>query len=257
MPKKNGLFYTDQGTGLPVILIHGFCETHEVWEGLAADLSTSYRVICIDLPGFGSSDLQARAFSLLNIAEDINRLLEALAISKCVAIGHSLGGYVTLAMVESNPTLFSGFCLYHSTAYPDSDEKKLSRNKVIEFVRAHGVAPFIESFIPPLFSNQSNPHIPGAIAIGLKTKVETLSAYAAAMRDRPDRTFVLKEFNNPILFLAGERDTVIPVDAVRSQAQVAKISSLVVLKSVAHMGMFEDKLTSLTSIEAFLGSVKG
>jgi pimeloyl-ACP methyl ester carboxylesterase len=257
MPKQNGIFYTDTGSGLPVILIHGFCETHEVWSELANDLSAGHRVICIDLPGFGFSDLPSGTFSILSVAEEVNRLLESLTISKCVAVGHSLGGYVTLAMVESNPTLFSGFGLFHSTAYPDSDEKKLSRNKVIEFVNTHSVAPFIQSFIPPLFFNQSNSHIPNAIALGLKTKPETLTAYAAAMRDRPDRTHVLKEFDKPILFLAGEKDTVIPKDAVKGQASLAKSHSLVILKSVAHMGMFEDKSTSLTSIKAFLESVKG
>jgi pimeloyl-ACP methyl ester carboxylesterase len=256
MPKQNGIFYTDTGTGFPVILIHGFCETHEVWNEIAQELSIHNRVLCIDLPGFGSSELPPTPFSLLAVAEKINQLLEGLAIFKAVVIGHSLGGYVTLAMVENNPSMFSGFGLFHSTAYPDSEEKKVSRNKVIEFVRTHGVAPFIQSFIPPLFFNTSNSHVEETIALGLKTKLETLVSYAAAMRDRPDRTHVLNAFKKPILFLAGEKDTVVTVDAVKSQAQLAMFPALTILQSVAHMGMFEDKSNALISIRAFLGSVE-
>lgn len=256
MPKQNGIFYTDTGTGFPVILIHGFCETQEVWSGFAKELSTHYRVVCIDLPGFGLSDLPPVPFSLLHVAEKINQLLGDLAISETAVIGHSLGGYVTLAMVEDNPSMFSGFGLFHSTAYPDSEEKKQSRNKVIEFVRTHGVAPFIQSFIPPLFFNSNNPHIEEAIALGLKTNLETLVSYAAAMRDRPDRTHVLNAFKKPILFLAGEKDTVVTVDAIKSQAQMAKFPALTILQSVAHMGMFEDKSNALASLSAFLGSVE-
>jgi pimeloyl-ACP methyl ester carboxylesterase len=256
MPKQHGIFYTDTGSGFPVILIHGFCETHEIWNELVKELSSRYRVLCIDLPGFGSSELPSVPFTLLDIAERINHLIAALAISKAAVIGHSLGGYVTLAMVENNPSVYTGFGLFHSTAYPDSDEKKLSRNKVIEFVNTNGVAPFIQSFIPPLFFNQKNPHIGETIALGLKTKLETLTAYTAAMRDRPDRTPVLKEFKKPILFLAGEKDTVINIDAVKSQAQLTALPMVLILSSVAHMGMFEDKTTSTASLVAFLDSVK-
>jgi pimeloyl-ACP methyl ester carboxylesterase len=256
MPKQNGIFYTDTGSGFPVILIHGFCETHEIWNEIATELSTGYRVLCIDLPGFGSSELPSTPISILNIAERINGLLDSLAISQATVIGHSLGGYVTLAMVENNQSLFNGFGLFHSTAYPDSEEKKLSRNKVIEFVSTHGVEPFIQSFIPPLFFAQSNPHIKDAITLGLKTKLDTLIAYTEAMRDRLDRTFVLKEFKSPILFLAGDKDTVVNVDAVRDQAQLAALPMVYILTSVAHMGMFEDKSTSIASLNVFLDSLQ-
>lgn len=256
MPKQDGIFYTDSGSGLPVILIHGFCETHEIWGSLSAELSNRYRVLCIDLPGFGSSDLPLTPSSLNVIAEKIINLLDRLTITQAVAIGHSLGGYVTLAMVEKSPALFCGFGLFHSTAYADSDEKKLSRNKVIEFVSTHGVSPFIQSFIPPLFFHQDNPSIKRATAIGLQTKPETLIAYTAAMRDREDRTDVLKHFKKPILFIAGENDTVISVDAVKNQAKICHYPSLSILQQVAHMGMFEAESTSLAGLTAFLESLE-
>ena len=255
MPKQDGIFYTDTGEGFPIILIHGFCETHEVWNELASELARECRVICIDLPGFGLSELPPVPFTLLSIAQKINHLIGSLGISKTVVIGHSLGGYVTLAMIENDPQFFMGFGLFHSTALADSEEKKISRNKVIEFVTIHGVTQFIQSFVPPLFSDPNNVYINDSVSMGLMTRSETLIAYTTAMRDRPDRTNVLKAFNGPILFLAGELDTVINIETIKTQAKLAHTPILVTMQSVAHMGMYEDKLTSLNCLRGYLGSV--
>lgn len=252
MSEQNNVFYTDQGEGFPVILIHGFCETHEVWTRFAEKLSADFRVISVDLPGFGNSKSLPEGFSIADAAKKIIELLDALNIKKCVPIGHSLGGYVTLAMVRQQVNLFSGFGLFHSTAYADSDERKTARNKVIEFVTNNGVAAFIETFIPPLFHDKSNPDIPFAVKMALQTKQETLTGYAKAMRDRPDLTSVIQKFTNPIIFIAGEKDTVIPPDALEKQAKLAAKPDLHVIRETAHMGMFEKEAETLNLIGKFL-----
>jgi pimeloyl-ACP methyl ester carboxylesterase len=148
--------------------------------------------------------------------------------------------------------LFSGFGLFHSTGYADSEERKASRNKVIEFVSKNGVAAFIETFIPPLFYDTSNPHIPFAVKMALETKQETLIGYAQAMRDRPDLTSVIEKFNNPIIFIAGEKDTVIPLETLQKQAELAAKPQLYVIPNVAHMGMFEKETETLNLTREFL-----
>jgi pimeloyl-ACP methyl ester carboxylesterase len=250
MPEQGNVFYTDQGTGFPVILIHGFCETHEVWTRFAQQLSKVFRVISVDLPGFGKS--LPKGFSVADAASRINELLVQLEITACIPVGHSLGGYITLAMVNQQASLFSGFGLFHSTAYADSEERKASRNKVIEFVSKNGVAAFIETFIPPLFYDTSNPHIPFAVKMALQTKQETLIGYAQAMRDRPDLTSVIEKFNNPIIFIAGEKDTVIPLETLQKQAELAAKPQLYVIPNVAHMGMFEKETETLNLTREFL-----
>jgi pimeloyl-ACP methyl ester carboxylesterase len=252
MPEQGNVFYTDQGTGFPVILIHGFCETHEVWTRFAQQLSKVFRVISVDLPGFGKSKSLPKGFSVADAASRINELLVQLEITACIPVGHSLGGYITLAMVNQQASLFSGFGLFHSTAYADSEERKASRNKVIEFVSKNGVAAFIETFIPPLFYDTSNPHIPFAVKMALQTKQETLIGYAQAMRDRPDLTSVIEKFNNPIIFIAGEKDTVIPLETLQKQAELAAKPQLYVIPNVAHMGMFEKETETLNLTREFL-----
>lgn len=252
MPEQANIFYTDQGKGFPVVLIHGFCETHEVWDRFAQQLSKDFRVISVDLPGFGKSKSLPEGFSIADAALKINELLKQLEITSCVPVGHSLGGYVTLAMVNQQASLFSGLGLFHSTAYADSEERKAARNKVIEFVSKNGVPAFIETFIPPLFHDKNNSHIPFAVKMALQTKQQTLIGYARAMRDRPNLTGVIQKFNNPILFIAGEKDTVIPAETLQKQAELAAKPHLSVIRNVAHMGMFEKEVETLNLTSEFL-----
>lgn len=234
------LFYKEKGTGYPLIFIHGFCETHEVWEVLTDRLSTKFRTISVDLPGFGNSKSLVPPNSIETAAKSVLDLIgNELRLDACVILGHSMGGYVALAMAEKDPKLFSGLGLIHSTAYADSDERKVSRNKVIEFVNRYGVESFIKSFIPPLFDDQSNPHIPGTVTLASRTSLSTLVSYTEAMRDRSKRIHVLEAFQNPVLFIAGKSDSVIPLKAVQEQASVAKRHTLRIMEGVAHMGMLE------------------
>jgi pimeloyl-ACP methyl ester carboxylesterase len=252
MPEQSGIYFKDEGNGFPVLLIHGFCETHEIWNSFSKKLSAEYRLLSVDLPGFGKSPLLKTPFSIEEVATKVLEWLHSIQLSQCAVIGHSLGGYVMLSMLDQQPPLLSSACLFHSTAFADSDEKKLSRNKVIEFVSTHGVAPFIESFIPPLFYNQSNPRIPDVVDLALGTKQETLISYVGAMRDRPDLTEVLRKFKGPILFVSGEKDGVVSPESMEKQSQMALRPVLHVLPEVAHMGMFESEQVVLNQIRDFL-----
>jgi len=253
MPEHPGIFFKDEGEGFPVLLIHGFCETHAIWKSLSNKLSKNNRVISIDLPGFGKSPLLPTPFSIDDVAEKVLEWLSFQQINNCIVIGHSLGGYVTLSMVGKRPQLFKAFGLFHSTAYSDSSEKKLSRNKVIEFVSNNGVQPFIESFIPPLFYNQTNLHIPDVVELALETRMETLLSYVSAMRDRPDTTNVLGDFGGPILFIAGDKDGVVSPESLQQQSLLASEPTLLIMPETAHMGMFENEPLILNQIQFFLG----
>jgi pimeloyl-ACP methyl ester carboxylesterase len=252
----SGIYYQEKGKGFPVLLLHGFCETHEIWKQVIDPLAAEFRVIAIDLPGFGKSAPLTPPHSIDDAADAVLRLItDDLHLEECVVLGHSLGGYVVLAMVEKMPGLFRAFGLVHSTAYADTEERKVSRNKVIEFVHQHGVETFVRSFIPALFYNQNNPHIGWTVALASGTPLQTLISYTAAMRDRPDRTQTLTDFVEPVLLLAGQEDTVIPVATMHEQAQLVKSPSLSLLNGVGHMGMLENEKDTGNAILVFLRKV--
>ncbi len=248
-----GIYYQESGKGFPVLLLHGFCETHEIWKQLINPLSGEYRVIAVDLPGFGMSKPLPTPHSIQDVADSVLAFISKdLKVEKCIVLGHSLGGYVALAMVDKHPHLFKAFGLVHSTAYADSEERKVSRNKVIEFVKSHGVETFVRSFIPQLFHDQHNPHLAWTVELAISTPLETLISYTKAMRDRPDRSTVLKNFSGPVLLIAGKEDTVIPMATLSEQARSLKAPFFKLLDGVGHMGMLENEENTLQAIDKFL-----
>src|SRR5690606_20750625 len=99
----------------------------------------------------------------------------------------SLGGYVALAMVAQQPDRFAGLGLFHSTAYADTEEKRASRSKVIEFVETNGVEAFTSNFVTPLFADKTHASIQKVREINMKASREAVIGYTKAMRDRPDQ----------------------------------------------------------------------
>jgi pimeloyl-ACP methyl ester carboxylesterase len=249
------IFFRKSGKGKPVLLIHGFCETHEIWTGLTENLEESFEVFTIDLPGFGQSQLPSYSFSLADIAEKVLHWIEQEKITLPFVVGHSLGGYITLAMIGLAPEKIGGLCLFHSTPYPDSEEKKTNRNRVIEFVKANGVGPFVDTFVPGLFFDKKHPAVPIVDKIARETSPETLLAYTAAMRDRPSSDDFLRVFENPVLIIAGDKDTIIPVESVHEYGRLAKQGVVQVLIDTGHMAMFEQPQRVRKILNSFLSGV--
>lgn len=249
------IFFRKLGEGKPVLLIHGFCETQEVWNGLAESLAETFEVFSIDLPGFGRSPLPSTSFSIPDIAETVLHWLEQEKIVLPFVVGHSLGGYVTLAMAGIAPEKLSGFCLFHSTPYPDSEEKKANRDRVIEFVKANGVGPYVDTFVPGLFFDKKHSAIPFVDKIARPTRQETLLAYTAAMRDRPSSAHVLRKFGKPVLILAGDKDTVISKESVLEYGQLARNGRVQVLFDTGHMAMFEQPLMVRNILKSFISGI--
>ena len=246
----SSLFIDEEGSGPPLVFLHGFCETNEIWKAFVKPLSAQFRVILIDLPGFGRSERLPGPFTIDDVGNAIANWLIENQVLKSILIGHSLGGYVTLSVAERHSELLAGIGLFHSIAFEDSQEKRENRNKVIEFVRKHGVHEFIDTFVPGLFFDKSSPSIRHIHKIALETEAETLVGYSIAMRDRPDRSLALKS-KIPKLMLAGTEDTLIPIDVSLRMARMSENSSFFELKNTAHMGFFESKKECQLIIKRF------
>lgn len=245
------LSFQEYGQGQPIILLHGFPMNKKVWSGYAQKLSANFKVYTPDLPGFGDSPLTENTFSIQDIGREVLDWLAAKNIGRSVLIGHSLGGYVALSMVGLDPERFAGFGLFHSTALADSEEKKQSRTKVVEFVEKNGAAAFTANFIPPLFADKDDARVDHIRSISIESPAAAVTGYTLAMRDRPETIDVLRQFTKPVLFIAGEKDGGIPVDSVRQQATVCADPEVHVLTGVAHMGMIEAEGETVEIVQHF------
>ena len=233
-----------EGTGKPVVLVHGFCESYQVWNNIMPALTSHYEVIAVDLGGFGgSADLLPHPTTTEVLAEQIKELLWNLGIDQAVWIGHSLGGYVSLAFADKYPAQVKGLGLIHSTALADSEDKKKVRQKVIDFVEKNGVQPFIDDFVEPLFYYKRHPELQGSIRvvqdIASQTPLKTVVEVTKAMRDRPDRTHVLSAANYPVLLAIGREDGAVPFETYIPQLTLAPDTLTHIWADTAHMGMYE------------------
>jgi pimeloyl-ACP methyl ester carboxylesterase len=251
------IFYRSIGNGDPVMLVHGFGEDGNVWDKQVEYLKNGYHLVVPDLPGSGQSAM-IDDMSMEGMAEVLHTIIHEENIDRCTVIGHSMGGYVTLALVESYWNHVNAFGLFHSSAFPDTDEKKETRKKGIEFIKQHGAFEFLKISAPNLFSPSSIS--PEARLNSINEFIGTLKdftpqalvSYYYAMMKRPDRTDVLKKTKNPVLFIAGEHDNPVPLNDVLKQCHLPEKSYFHVLKKSGHMGMLEETENANRILKDFL-----
>ena len=257
------IFYRLAGKGSPVILVHGFAEDGRVWNSQIEAIKDSHLVVIPDLPGSGSSEMLDGKASIEQYAEVIKALADLVigkngnrSDNRFSLIGHSMGGYITLAFAEKYPELLKSFGLFHSSGYADSEEKAATRKKAIEFISRNGTEAFLKTSVPNLFAEPAKKEKPELIAqlmdIASAISPEVLIQYYEAMLARPDRTEVLKTFTNPVLIIAGKFDAAVPLPASLEQFCMPTVAMVHILQHSGHMGMWEEPNLSNLFLSDFL-----
>lgn len=256
--KGADIHYTISGSGVAVVLLHGFTESSGIWKYFSEKISEQFKVICIDLPGHGKSGCIDEIHTMDVMAEVVKAVLDEIGIIKCTMIGHSMGGYVTLAFAGKFPRVLNGFGLFHSSASDDTDEAKVNRSRAIEIIKRNHHS-YLSSFIPELFSDENRMVYQKEIkALITDAKTMTKEAVVAAqegMKIRPLQYNVLENSNVPVLFIAGHKDSRIPVNKVMEQAALPKRAYMLLLRDVAHMGYIEAREETLKFLISFLISL--
>ncbi len=257
------IYYRLEGKGNPVLLIHGFAEDGNVWNKQVDALKDKNLLIIPDLPGSGSSDIIDGHASIERFADAMKAVVDSVILknkevpfSQLAVIGHSMGGYITLAFAEKYPEMLNSFGLFHSSAFADSKEKIAIRKKAIEFISRNGTEAFLKTSVPNLFCEETKKENPGLIDLVFEMantiSPEVLIQYYQAMIERPDRTSVLKSFKKPVLLIAGKFDTAVPLQASLEQFTMPPISTVHILKHSGHMGMWEEVQLSNSFLRDFL-----
>ncbi len=240
--QNTAVHYSMNGKGNPVMLVHGFAEEGSVFNDQVNHLKENFLVIVPDLPGVGKSDmLQKENVSLLDYADVLKAIIDKENITSLTIIGHSMGGYISMAFAEKYPTVLNGLGLFHSSACADDAEKIATRKKAIAFIKENGTAAFLKTTIPSLFFNveESKEAINHLIEIGNSFAPAVLVQQYNAMINRKDTTAVLSSFAKPILFIMGEHDKAVPISQTLQQSHLPQIAYVHILRSTAHMGMKE------------------
>jgi len=252
--RKKKIFYNDEGKGKVIVLLHGFMESSRIWKDYTTVLSKAFRVITIDLPGHGKSENLDDVNDMGSMAQAVYKVLRQLLVSKCLMIGHSMGGYVTLAFAEQYPQMLKGFGLIHSHPFEDTPENRENRDRTIEVVKGDKLS-FITQFFPSLFPPEARDKfqkdINKLITRAEKMTKEGVIGALEGMKARTDKTEVLKNAWVPVLFVIGMKDAKIPVDRSWEMISLPAYSEIHLFKEVSHMGFIEAPVETLQAIYCF------
>ncbi len=252
--QEKTLNYTIQGQGPAVVLLHGFPVNLHVWDAFAESLSHRFKTLAIDLPGFGKSSLYNTVHTMDFMAQAVKAVLVAENVSRAILVGHSMGGYVSLAFTKLFPDKLAGIVLFHSQAAADLPEAKAHRARTIEAVKKNHKS-FIANFMPGLFAPENVHRFTGEIEalkqLADKTSAEAIIAALAGMAEREDSRELLKKINVPVFFVVGKEDSRASMPEITNQMSLPRNCEGIILDSVGHTGYIEAPEKIFPAIESF------
>jgi 3-oxoadipate enol-lactonase len=261
MTKGNGiemhpveLYYEEHGSGLPVIFLHGFPFDHTIWEPVIPLLENQARLILPDLRGFGKSPVTEGVYTMRLLAEDIYQLASRLGISQAILVGHSMGGYVSLAFAHAYPTLLSGLGLLATQAAADTPERRQARYKTAESV-AHKGAHIVASAMVNSLTSKKELLAPINELI-LRTHPLGIVGALKGMAERPDLTGSLADIHVPAVVLAGTADQLLLRNNVDTLAQMLPMGWLEEIPGAGHMLMMEEPQQVAIALGAVIRKAK-
>ena len=233
--------YTDQGQGLPLVFVHGFPLSRECWRPQVESLSSVCRTIAPDLRGFGGSGATSGTTTMDRFADDIAALLDDLDASPAVLVGHSMGGYVTLALARRHSESLLGLVLVGTRAGKDSAEAAAGRRATAEKVHTEGTRRVIDAMTPKMLAPGNDSPDTEAAVRGLMTPSSQDGVIGAllGMAERPDSVPLLGQIAVPTLVITGADDLVIDPAESRSMAQEIPGSHLQVIPDAGHLVAYE------------------
>jgi pimeloyl-ACP methyl ester carboxylesterase len=261
LPGRGAATYDDVGTGLPVVLLHGFPFDRAMWGPQLGPLSAAgFRVLAPDFPGFGGSAAGPEPFSIDRAADFVAAFLDGLRLDRAVVGGLSMGGYVALAVARRHPGRVSALILADTRAAPDDEAGRAGRDEAIAAVEKDGPAKLGESMLPKMVSDHTRATNPAAVDLA-RTLITRQTAAAAvaglrALRDRPDAAPGLEAVAVPTLVLVGEHDAITPpLNAARLSGSI-RGAELLHIPGAGHLSNLENPDEFNRAVVAFLRNVK-
>lgn len=197
-----------------------------MWDAFVPEFSKKYRVITIDLLGHGQTGCLGYVHTMEDMADAVHAVLHELRIRKAIFIGHSMGGYVSLAVAELYPDMVKGIVLQNSTSRADSDERKANRDRAIKAVK-QSYTNFVRMSIANLFSENNRERLDAEIEAvkqeALNTPLQGIVAALEGMKARKDREVILHFAPYPILLVLGKQDPVLNYEESLEQIEGTQV----------------------------------
>jgi 3-oxoadipate enol-lactonase len=247
--------WLEAGAGWPLILLHGFPLTADMWRPQLDDVPSGWRYIAPHLRGFGDGPPAAAPVSMEDYADDVCALMDAMHLDEAAIGGLSMGGYVAFAMFRKAPERFTAMVLADTRAQADTPEGREGRMKMRALLAADGPRAVAAQMLPKLLL----PDAPSEVVDAVRGTIEAggvpgIDAAIGALMDRLDSTPLLARIGVPTLVVVGEGDAITPVADAEAMQRAIVRSRLTVIPGAAHLANLEQPRAFSRALEDFLRS---
>lgn len=241
-----------------LVLLHGFMENLFIWDEMEVELLKNFKLVKIDLPGHGKSEVFSEIHTMEMMAEKVKEVIDFLKIDQFHLLGHSMGGYVSLAFAEKFPEKLKSLTLFFSTYFADDEEKKQQREKSLRIIKEN-FKTYVNAGIPNLFNENERASLQEKITlakeIALSTNNDGVLAAVKGMIKRTDKSEVFENFEGKILVICGKHDS-----AVNSEKTIQNLPDKKNVKSYVldcgHNGHWEKPSICAAIIKTELGKIE-
>ncbi len=249
--------HLEAGAGRPVVLIHAFPLSADMWRSQLERVPDGWRLLAPDLPGFGPH-ADGSVQSMDDMARRVEAWMTAAGIDRAVIGGVSMGGYVTLALFRLAPGRFTGVVLANTKAGADTAEGRAARDAMSALVREQGAAAVADQMLPKLLgetTRRSRPDLETLVrGLIAANRPDGIAGAIGAMKGRPDSTALLAQIDRPALVIAGSEDTLIPASEAALLHERLPSSRLVTIPGAGHLSSLEAPDEFSAALAAFLSA---
>jgi 3-oxoadipate enol-lactonase len=258
LPSGLELAYDEAGSGLPLLLVHGWPYDRTMWAGQLSGLATYARVLAPDLRGVGGSTVRG-PYTMDQYADDLAAFLDSLGIARAVVCGLSMGGYISFAMLRRHRDRIRGLILADTRATADTDELRANRARLIALIEQEGMTALAARQLEPSVA-RSTLERQAPLADTVRRMMASVPAEGAigalrAMAERPDSTPLLGTIDVPTLFVGGAEDGITPPDVLRTMAAAVPHSRVEILEHGGHLSPLERPAAFNHVVTEFLGAL--
>ena len=243
----------------PIVFIHGFPYDHTMWDKQINELKSNYFCVTYDIRGLGQSPIGDGQYTIESFVDDLETIITELELHKPVLCGLSMGGYISLRVVERNESNYSGMILCDTRSSADTDEGKIKRADNIKKINVVGVKQFVSDFVPICFSvksiTDSNEEYSKVLNKSLNSNAIGVKGCLLAMAGRTDTTNYLSKIKIPSLLLCGEDDRLTPPDQMELMVGLIPNSQFEIVPGAGHMAPIENASFVNSKIKKFLGKI--
>ncbi|MGX1882258.1 alpha/beta fold hydrolase [Streptomyces sp. NPDC055287] len=231
--------YTDEGSGPPLVLVHGHPFDRTMWAPQIAAFSPTHRVIAPDLRGYGESDVVPGTTPLSVFAADIAALLDHLGIGRAVFGGLSMGGQIVMECYRLFPGRVTGLVLADTFPAAETEDGKRSRNALADRLLAEGMKGYADEVLDKMVAPYNTGAATHVHRMMTATSPEGAAAALRGRAQRPDYRDLLTRVSVPTLVVVGRDDTYTPVADAEAMHAAIPGSALAIIEASAHLPNLE------------------